>query len=156
MIVVGHSAGAHAALWIAARRRLPPGSEVRGRDPLPVRAAVAIDGPGDLAPFVGFDAQVCGKPVIVPLLGGTPVEVPSRYREASPLMQLPLGVPQTMVQSAVLTPEAAAGYAATARARGDRVTIVTTPGSDHFNIIAPGAPQWAAVQAAILKAVPAK
>ncbi len=153
-MVVGHSAGAHAALWVASRARLPRTSAIRGTNPLPVRAAVAIDGPGDLAPFVGLDAAVCGKPVIVPLMGGTPAAVPDRYRDGAPARQLPLGLPQTLVASVVLTPELADGYRQAAVAKGDRVTVVTTPGSDHFNIIAPGRPQWRDVEAAIVAAVP--
>ena len=156
VIVVGHSAGAHAALWVATRPKLPATSAVRGARPLPIRAAVAIDGPGDLAPFVGRDAQVCGKPVIAPLLGGTPDAVPDRYRDGSPFANLPLGVPQVVVASTVFTPADAEAYRAGAAAKGDAVTVVTTAGSDHFNIIAPGEPQWAEVQAAILKAVPAR
>lgn len=153
---VGHSAGALAALWIAARPRLPASSAVRGASPVPIRAAVAIDGPGDIAPFIGFDAQICGKPVIVPLMGGTPVAVPDHYRDGSPFGHLPLGLPQTLVSSQVLTAKDAETYRAAAVAKGDLVTVVTTPGSDHFNIIAPGEPQWADVEAAILKAIPAK
>jgi acetyl esterase/lipase len=153
-IVVGHSAGAHAALWVASRARLPRASVIRGSDPLPVRAAVAIDGPGDLAPFVGMDAAVCGKPVIVPLMGGTPAAVPDRYRDGAPARQLPLGLPQTLVASTVLTPDLAEDYRRAAVAKGDRVTVVTTPGSDHFNIIAPGQPQWRDVEAAIVAAMP--
>ncbi|WP_081764037.1 alpha/beta hydrolase [Sphingobium sp. Ant17] len=53
VVTVGHSAGAHAALWLAARPRLPADSEVRGADPLKVSAAVAIDGPGDLRTCTG-------------------------------------------------------------------------------------------------------
>ncbi|GAA3721441.1 alpha/beta hydrolase [Sphingomonas cynarae] len=155
-IVVGHSAGAHAALWVASRGRLPRASVIRGADPLPVRGAVAIDGPGDLAPFVGLDAAVCGKPVIVPLMGGTPAAVPDRYREGTPARQLPLGLPQTLVASVVLTPPMAEAYRRAAVAGGDRVTVVTTPGSDHFNVIAPGMPQWRDIEAAIIAAVPAR
>jgi len=155
-IVVGHSAGAHAALWVASRGRLPRTSAIRGADPLPVHSAVAIDGPGDLAPFVGVDAAVCGKPVIVPLMGGTPAAVPDRYREGAPARQLPLGLPQTLVASVVLTPPLAQAYRRAAVAGGDRVTVVTTPGSDHFNVIAPGTPQWRDVEAAIVAAVPAR
>ncbi|WP_404369374.1 alpha/beta hydrolase family protein [Sphingomonas sp. MMS24-J45] len=154
VIVVGHSAGALAALWVAARPRLDPAITVRGSDPLRVRAAVAIDGPGDLAPFVGKDKAVCGAPVISQLLGGTPDAVPDRYRDGSPFRALPLGLPQTLVASAVLDPSEAETYRAAAAAKGDAVTVVTTPNSDHFNIIAPGEPQWAAVEAAILKAIP--
>lgn len=154
LIVVGHSAGAHAALWLAARPKLARGSDVRGVDPIHLHAAVAIDGPGDLAPFVGLDARICGKPVIVPLIGGTPATLPARYHDASPQALLPLGLPQTLVASTVLSPAAAKAYRDVARAKGDTVTIVTTPGSDHFNIIAPGQPQTTAVVAAIVAAVP--
>jgi hypothetical protein len=35
-------------------------------------SVAAIDGPGTLGSFVGVDEQVCGRPVIVPLMGGTP------------------------------------------------------------------------------------
>ena len=45
VIAVGHSAGAHAALWLAAREKLPAASAIRGARPLRIRAAVAIDGP---------------------------------------------------------------------------------------------------------------
>jgi hypothetical protein len=48
--VRGHSAGTHAALFVAARPKLDPESPVRGEDPLRVVAAVAIDGPGDIEP----------------------------------------------------------------------------------------------------------
>ena len=155
-VVVGHSAGALAALWIAARPRLAATSAVRGAKPLPMRAAVAIDGPGDLAPFIGLDKMICGQPVIKQLMGGTPAEVSDRYRDGSPFEHLPLGLPQTLVASMVLNAKDAETYRAAAVAKGDAVTVVTTPGSDHFNIIAPGEPQWADVEAAILKAVPAK
>lgn len=156
VIVVGHSAGALAALWVAARPRIDSASTVRGADPLAVRAAVAIDGPGDLAPFIGVDKQICGAPVITRLMGGDPATFPDRYRDGSPFRALPLGLPQTLVASMVLTPRDAETYRAAAAAKGDTVTVVTTPDSDHFNIIAPGEPQWAAVEAAILKAVPSK
>jgi acetyl esterase/lipase len=152
VVAVGHSAGAHAALWLAARHRLPPTSEVRGANPLQMKAAVAIDGPGDLEPFIGFDAEVCGKPVIAPLMGGTPDTVPARYAQGTPARLLPHGAPQYLVATAVLTPEAAAAYTASATAKGDRVETISPAGADHFNIIAPGEPQWSEVEALILKA----
>ena len=154
VVVTGHSAGAHAALWVAARGKLPKGNPLRGANPLPVRAAVAIDGPGDLAPFVGPDAEICGRPVIAPLMGGTPAEVPERYAQGSPAALLPLGVPQVMLPSAVLTPQAAEAYRAAATAKGDRVSVVpAAAGADHFNIIAPGEPQFEPTLRAILDAL---
>ena len=152
VVASGHSARAHAALWMAARGRLPASSPIRGANPLPLKAAVAIDGPGDLAPFVGFDAEICGKPVIAPLMGGTPDAQADRYAQGSPLALAPLGMPQYLISAAVLTPEDAEVDRATMTKAGDRVTVTKPKDADHFNIIAPGEPQWAEVEAIILKA----
>lgn len=149
VITVGHSAGAHAALWIAARHCLPATSEIRGADPLPIHAAVAIDGPGDLTTFVGFDAQFCGLPCVVPLLGGTPAEQPERYRQASPQSLLPLGLPQYLVSAAFLTPDKAIAYQRLAHAKGDRVEVLAMA-TGHFELIAPGQQAWASVRNLIL------
>lgn len=135
--VVGHSSGAHLALWVAARPKL--------HDPLvgamtvePV-TAVAIDGPGTLAPFVGVDEQICGAPAIVPLMGGTPAEKPAAYALASPQDHLPLGVHQLVVLGALgmmVEP-----YTQAALASGDTVVKLAPGGADHFNIITPETPQ---------------
>lgn len=131
--VVGHSAGAHLALWDATRAKLGGKWAPKIR---PV-SVVAIDGPGALTPFVGADAQVCGKPVIAPLMGGTPSEKPAEYKLASPSDQLPLGVKQLLVPAALaftMTP-----YAEAAKAAGDKVEVLPA-GNDHFDIITPGTP----------------
>jgi pimeloyl-ACP methyl ester carboxylesterase len=150
VVVIGHSAGGHAALWVAARHRLPVDSEIRGANPLPIHAAVAIDGPGDLKGFVGFDAEICGQSVVVPLMGGTPAEQPERYRQASPQSLLPLGVPQFLVSAVVLTPDKAREYQKIAEAKGDEVKVLPME-TGHFELIAPGQQAWKAVKALILK-----
>lgn len=138
--VVGHSAGAHLALWVASRGKLPVPWTARAVRPMSV---VAIDGPGTLAPFVGIDAEVCGKPVIVPFMGGTPAERPSAYQTASPADHLPLGVHQLLVLGELgplMQP-----YVAAAKASGDRVDVLAPTGADHFDIIVPGSANGAAV-----------
>ncbi len=154
VVVAGHSAGAHAALWVAARHRLPADSEVRGANPLPVRAAIAIDGPGDIADFIGFDADVCGKPVIVPLMGATPDAEPERYRQANPRSLLPLGAPQALVTARVLLPAAARAYRLAGGPKGDSVDLIYLD-TGHFEPIAPGDPAWTQVEAAIVAQVEA-
>jgi acetyl esterase/lipase len=150
VVATGHSAGAQAALWLAARPRLPKDSPILGGAPLPVHAAVAIDGPGDLAGLVGPDASICGKPVIAPWMGGTPVEQPARYQQASALALLPLHVPQVLVASVVLTPKDAADYAKAARGKGDQVEVLVLHDAGHFDMLAPGNPAWEQVQQRIL------
>lgn len=151
--VVGHSAGAHAALFVAARQTLAATSEVRGPDPLAVDAAVAIDGPADLRTMIGFDQQVCGAPVIANLLGGSPTDQAERYAQGNPAERLPLGADQYLVASVVLPPPAAAAYRASATAAGDRVEVLTLEGAGHFNMIAPGEPTWTEVETLIVERV---
>jgi hypothetical protein len=100
--------------------------------------------------MVGADADsICGAPVVVPLMGGTPAEFPERYRQASPQALLPLGVPQVLISAVFLTADKAKEYQKLARAKGDHVEIrLFTTG--HFEPIAPGENAWTAVRALIL------
>lgn len=139
---IGHSAGALFSLWAGARPKLDGAWRTPAAGPRFV-SVVGIDGPGTLAPLIGPDRQVCGKPVIVPLMGGTPAERPDAYRIASPSDHLPLGVPQLLV-FATLGPLMQA-YAGQARAVGDQVLTLTPPGADHFDIVTPGTPNGEAV-----------
>jgi len=135
VVLVGHSAGAHEVLWAASRAKTSATSPLHVADPLPIKAVVAIDGPGAIGPFVGIDAEVCGKPVIVPLMGGTPAQQPARYADVSALDRLPLHVSQYLVLAALgplMQP-----YIAAAKASGDPVETLTPPGADHFDIITP-------------------
>lgn len=141
VIVVGHSAGAHMALWAASRPKLAP--PYGGAGALRPAGVVAIDGPGELTPFIGIDQQICGEPVVVPLLGGTPQERPEVYRIATPRAHLPLGLAQLFVVAELGGLMQA--YIADARAAGDRVEVLTPAGADHFDIIAPGKPNGAKV-----------
>ncbi len=150
--MIGHSAGAHLALWGAGRPHLAAKSSVRGQNPLVVRAAVAIDGPGDLGSLVGPDARICGKPVIAPFMGGTPAEVPDRYRDGSPKAMLPLGARQYLVSAAVLTLADAQAYQTAARARGDSAAVLNVTTGGHFGVIAPGTPFWPPVHQLIREA----
>lgn len=131
--IVGHSAGAHLALWAASRSKLGT-NFIPAVKPVSV---VQIDGPASLAPFIGIDEQVCGQPVIVPLMGGTPTERPSEFKLASPALNLPLGIRQLLVQGA-FTPFMAP-YADAAKAAGDKVEVLQA-GEDHFDVVTPGVP----------------
>ncbi|TSB05111.1 alpha/beta hydrolase [Sphingorhabdus contaminans] len=129
--IVGHSAGAHLALWGASRAKLGPAFAPKV---MPV-SAVQIDGPAALAPFIGVDAQACGKPVITALMGGAPEARAAEYKLASPASQLPLGIRQLLVQGA-FTPFMSP-YAEQAKAAGDHVEVLQG-GNDHFDIVTPG------------------
>ncbi|WP_338504651.1 alpha/beta hydrolase [Sphingomonas kaistensis] len=132
---VGHSAGAHLALYAASRPRL---AGPLGKNAITPISVAAIDGPGSVREFVGLDKEICGKPVIVPLLGGTPEQTPQAYRDASPIDHLPLGMRTLLVKGALGFGMEA--YEAKAKAAGDDVRVITTNPKDHFDMITPGLP----------------
>jgi len=138
--VVGHSAGTHLALWAASRVKLPAQWTATRVRPV---AVAAVDGPGALAPFVGIDAQVCGKPAVVPLMGGTPKERAFEYGIASPIDHLPLG-PRQLLVKAKLGP-LMEPYVAAARAGGDAVEVLVPANANHFDIVTPNTPNGMAV-----------
>ncbi len=151
VVLAGHSAGGHLALWLAARRNLPAASPLRSADPLPVRGVVALAAIADLRAYAAGSGS-CNA-AVPQLLGGTPAQVPDRYAQASPPELLPLGVPVRLVQGSLdsTVPAAqATGFEAAARAAGDDARVVLVEGAGHFDVVAPFAPAWAAVERAIL------
>jgi acetyl esterase/lipase len=152
VVLLGHSAGGHLAMWAAARSRVPPGSPLYAPNPLPVRGVVDLAGPLDLTANIPQYEHLCRDAVITALLGGTPVTKPERYEQASPIKLLPLGVPQVLVigdhEDFVPMPLVEAYAAAAARA-GDSVRTITIPRAGHFEIASPRTTAWPHIEAAI-------
>lgn len=146
--VIGHSAGGQLALWAAARR---PAAGPRPAGPRPAGArvtaalAVSLAGVCDLA--AAADLRLSDGAAIS-LLGGSPAEVPAVYAAASPLALLPLGVRQLIVHGTMdgnVPFDLSERYAAAARAAGDACAFLPLAGADHFDVIDPASPAWAAV-----------
>ncbi len=152
VVIVGHSAGGHLAMWAAGRARVPPGSDVHVADPLPVRGVLDLAGPVDMTANIAGYEGLCRDAVITGLLGGSPASVPERYAQASPMRLLPLGIPQVLLigehEEFVPHPLMEAYVEAAARS-GDRVRLIVVPGVGHFEIASPHATPWPRVASAI-------
>jgi acetyl esterase/lipase len=135
-IAVGHSSGGHLALWLAARTKIAPSSDIYTKDPIPLTAAVSLDGPGDLNAMFLAQQSICGRPVITELMGGTPDEQPDRYRAASPAELLPTGVRVASLAGKAFAAQNAT-YEAAATKAGDSFQAVTIPTAGHFVFIDP-------------------
>lgn len=145
--VTGHSAGAHLALWAAARPRLPVSSELHSERPVMPQAALPLGGPGDLRDFETYGSRICGS-ALENLVGGTAEAAPYRFAQASPVEMLPLGVHQVLMvgeDDPVMPPASREGYVAKAKQAGDPAELVVVPGG-HFEIIAPGTEAFEAVK----------
>jgi hypothetical protein len=143
--VMGHSAGVTPVMWLPTGHR---GDDVIKADLPPIRAAVALDGPLRIADFVGADAMVCGQPVIASMMGGSPAEVPERYAMLDPLVNRPLVKRLLVVDGALPDPDPA--MIEGLRAQGIAVEVISVSQDQHFNLLAPGTRDFAAIGAALL------
>lgn len=151
VVIVGHSAGGHLAQWAAARTRLQENNPLFRENPLLVRGAVGLAGINDLQRYLQESAG-CGKS-IPRLLGGTPNEVPERYRDASPAEMLPLGIKQMLIVGAedtIVPAQHNRAYVEAAQKSGDDVQLIVLDSAAHFDVIAPSSPAWPIVETAVL------
>src|SRR5699024_634529 len=128
LVVAGHSAGGHLALWAGLRA-----GQTR------VRRIVALAPVSDL--YVAAAEQL-GNGATQALLGGSPDEVPDRYADADPLRHLPSPVPVTIIQGArdddvpVKLNRSVAG-------RYPSIEYRELPGTGHMDLIDPRDPACA-------------
>jgi acetyl esterase/lipase len=142
VLVAGHSAGGHLALWLAARRRLPAGSPLFRPEPLALAGVVGIAGLADLA--AGVARGLCGG-ACAEIVGGLPRERPERYAQGSPAALLPLGVPQRHIvgaDDAIVPPDYLRDYVERAVAAGDDATLQVIAGAGHFEPADPSSAAW--------------
>jgi acetyl esterase/lipase len=116
-VAIGHSAGGHIALWLAAEGAVP--------------AAVG-------------QAPVSDLVAAAPLSGGVVAEL-GAPPEASPLARLPLGARQLLVhgdRDENVPVQMSRAYVEAARAAGDDVSYSERAGEGHFEHIDPGSGAW--------------
>jgi len=152
VVVVGHSAGGHLAMWAAARSRVPKASPLHASSALPVRGVVDLAGPVDMTVHVREYETLCRDSVITTLLGGTPSTVPDRYAQVSPMALLPLGVPQVIAigEYEDFVPRAVVdAYIKAAVQAGDSARALIFPGAGHFEVASATQWTWPRIETAI-------
>ncbi|MGW0776012.1 alpha/beta hydrolase family protein [Streptomyces sp. NPDC002835] len=144
VVVTGHSAGGHLALWAAARHVLPAGSPWRLAASPPLRGVVA------LAPIADFgtavELGVCGG-AVRQLLGGEE-RYDERAAQADPAALLPTGIATAVVQGRtdIVVPQAVAeAYVDAAAKAGETVGWTLLEEVGHFPLIDPAADACAVV-----------
>jgi acetyl esterase/lipase len=144
MVLTGHSAGGHLALWAAARHVLPADAPWRTAGPALLRGVVA------LAPIADFEVaeklDVCGN-ASLQLLGGHDAFA-GRRPYADPVLLLPTGIATTLVQGRadLVVPQAVAeSYADAAAKAGEVAGLTLLADVGHFPLIDPAADACAVV-----------
>jgi acetyl esterase/lipase len=142
VVAMGHSAGGHLALWLAARPKISPSSEIYTEGPIKISGVVA------LAPAPELDVlhmkKVCGH-VVDRLMGGSPEEKLDRYRWAMPSSMAPLGVRQLVLVGKLDSGFGWVGeaYATKSEGAGDyKVQLIHEKEAGHFEFIDPASTAW--------------
>ncbi len=141
LCVVGHSAGGHLALCLAAYEPT-------------VKHAVSLAGVLDLRR--AWELHLSNDAVLE-FLGGSPTDVPDRYRKASPAEQS-IFAGQKIVHGTADTSvpyEIGKNYAEVKTKAGEEVELITLPDIGHFELINPGSEVWPRVQQTIEAALKA-
>jgi acetyl esterase/lipase len=152
IVVVGHSAGGQLALWLAARARIAPQSELFVAEPLPVAGVVAHAPIADLRTYA-LGSGSCNA-AVPDLLGGLARTVGARYDEVSPLELVPLGARVRLVHGAldaIVPLDQSRKLAAAERKAGGDVLLDVVPTAGHFDVIAPFAAAWPVAEKRVLE-----
>jgi acetyl esterase/lipase len=137
VVAIGHSAGGHLALWLAARTKI-------------LRAAISLAGVVDLRR--AWELKLSNT-VVAEFLGGSPDEVPDRYDLASPIDLLPFGIPQRLFHGTDDTSvplEISERFVRVARLRGDDAELIKLEGAGHFEVVDPVKSEFGLVRDCIL------
>ncbi|MEV8586657.1 alpha/beta hydrolase [Streptomyces sp. NPDC051180] len=144
VVLTGHSAGGHLALWAAARHGLPADAPWHLPAPPAFRGVVA------LAPIAHFaravELGVCGG--AVGELLGEPAEFEARAALADPSVLLPTGIATTVVhgrEDLVVPCVVAEAYAEAAGKAGEETGLTFLEEVGHFPLIDPAADACAVV-----------
>jgi acetyl esterase/lipase len=145
VIVAGHSAGGHLALWIAQRfEELKPEGVVAPRGVLGLAPAPDLE--------YLYEHGTCGNAAGL-LMGGSPEEYPERYAYGSVANRIPQSTPQIAVVGKYDETWRPVGvrYAKAAAEQGAPIEVIDAPESGHFEMIDPDSTTWPLVLGAARK-----
>ena len=148
--VMGHSAGGHLALWVAAAGHLPLES------PLGKRMKTHIQGAIGLAPIADLAAYSLGdnscEVVTEKLMGGSAIDLAERYALGSPSALLP-SIDSILIHGegdTIVNISQSQRYAASS----SRASIIPLKGLGHFDMINPEGPVFDRIIEALVRLKP--
>lgn len=136
VIVAGHSAGGHLALWIAQRIE-----EQRAPGVIGPRGVLGLAPAPDLEYL--YEHGTCDN-AVGKLMSGSPEEYPERYAAGSVANRIPQSTPQIAVVGKYDETWRPVGvrYATAASEQGAPIEVIDAPESGHFEMIDPDSTTW--------------
>jgi acetyl esterase/lipase len=151
MVLVGHSAGGHLALWLASRERIVTGHSWQGGVPDGLRGVVGLAAITDLAEYAA-GAGDCNAAVPM-LLGDDGSRYADRLGLASPDRLMPPAVPVHLIhgrEDRIVPLSQTVVYVNNVNRAGGSAGETLVAGAGHFDPIAPFTGAWAKARSVIL------
>lgn len=148
MVIIGHSAGGHLALWFASRINKLNQDKMDKLLQIPIKGVISLAGVSDLEKMWEIDVENGIDSPVKNLLGGTPKEFSDRYHFTSSIERLPMKISQILIHgdSDVDVPvELSRKYYHRAIDLKDQVDLKILPKTDHFMLISPLSSAWGSV-----------
>ena len=146
VIIIGHSAGGHLALWLAGRKKSSPSSIIGKTSPsVSIRGVISLAGVSDLEMMYHIhrlqeiNTQTRYNPTR-DFIGGSPEEFSQRYKEASPIHLLPIDIPSVLIHGNLdinVPIGISSQFEKMASQAGDNVYLEEISHAEHFKVIDP-------------------
>lgn len=148
VIVLGHSAGGHLALWLASQINKDQMNGIENALLIPIRSVISLAGVTDLRQMWKIHEDKGMISPVTSFIGGSPQEVSERYSLASPIELLPLNIEQILIHGELdrhVPVDLSVEYHRRALELGDKVSLVVLPDVEHFMVIDPSSSAWQSV-----------
>ncbi|WMW49320.1 alpha/beta hydrolase [Bacillus paralicheniformis] len=147
VIVMGHSAGAHLALWLASRTETKS-DQMFNKLLVSIKKVISLAGVTDLKKMWEFHEEKGMKSHVSALMGGSPQEVAERYKVVSPIELLPIKTDHVLIHGVKdrhVPIKLSKDYYFKATEQGSNVRLIVLPYVEHFKIIDPTSTAWNSV-----------
>ena len=149
VISMGHSAGGHLALWLAARKKLSSESILYNPNPLSINSVISLAGIPDLEQAA--DQKIC-RGHIEQLMKGMPSEVIEYYQQVSINHFEPLDIRITHLigeYDQVVPVDYLKEYSRKQLNSLNKLTII--PNIGHFEMVMPAAISWGFIKETLIR-----
>lgn len=151
VIAMGHSAGGHLALWLAARPGLVASDSLYRADPLPIAGVIGMAAIADIGD--ALERGICGP--ALPLVVGSQLadsahEAEANLRQVSPELLSPTDRPQIHLLGSE-DKTFGANLKRYLDAASDDIELIMLEGAGHFELVAIDEPEWQAVLSASIR-----